>query len=63
MSKTRAVIAVLPGAFLVLALRAALTGAAWPWIALPLALAFPAHLADLAGREPRSLTRQGPTVT
>ena len=42
--------AVLPGALIVLALRGALTGADWPWIALPLALAFPAHLADLAAR-------------
>jgi len=41
---------ILPGALLVLALRGALTGADWPWIALPLALAFPAHLADVAAR-------------
>ncbi|WP_298197941.1 hypothetical protein [Novosphingobium sp.] len=40
----------LPAALIVLGLRAALTGAAWPWIALPLALSFPAHLIDLAGR-------------
>ena len=40
-----------PAALIVLALRAALVGAAWPWIALPLALAFPAHLADLARRK------------
>jgi hypothetical protein len=45
-----ALAAVLPGALLVLALRGALTGADWPWIALPLALSFPAHLADLAAR-------------
>lgn len=37
----------LAGAMLLLALRGALTGAAWPWIALPLALALPAHFADL----------------
>jgi hypothetical protein len=36
------------GGLLLVALRAALTGAAWPWIALPLALALPAHLADLS---------------
>ena len=42
--------AILPGALIVVALRGALTGADWPWIALPLALAFPAHLADLAAR-------------
>jgi hypothetical protein len=35
---------------MMLALRAALTGAAWPWIALPLILSFPLHLADLQRR-------------
>jgi hypothetical protein len=35
------------GAALLLALRAALTGSAWPWVALPLTLALPLHLADL----------------
>ena len=35
---------------IVLALRAALTGADWPAIALPLALALPVHLFDLRGR-------------
>jgi hypothetical protein len=39
-----------PGALMLLALRAALTGQAWPWIALPLALSFPVHLADLTRR-------------
>lgn len=48
----RALGAVLPGLFLLLALRAALTGAAWTWPALWLALALPAHLADLAMRRP-----------
>lgn len=43
----------LPGAFLALALRAALTGAAWPWLALALSAAFLAHLADLSRRWPR----------
>lgn len=40
-----------PAALIVVALRAALVGADWPWMALPLALAFPAHLADLARRK------------
>lgn len=35
------------GAFLLLALRAALAGAAWEWVAAPLAGAGVAHLADL----------------
>lgn len=40
----------LPAALIVLGLRAALVDAPWPWIALPLALSFPAHLLDLRGR-------------
>ena len=36
-----------PGAFMLLALRAALTGAGWPLIALLLLMSFPLHLADL----------------
>lgn len=35
---------------MMLALRGALTGAGWPWIALPLVLSFPLHLADLGRR-------------
>lgn len=40
----------LAGAALLLALRAALTGAAWPWTAAWLAVAGLAHAADLAVR-------------
>lgn len=40
----------LPGALMMVALRSALTGAAWPWIAVPLMMAFPVHLADLRRR-------------
>jgi hypothetical protein len=43
-------LALLPGALILLAARAALVGAAWPLIALPLALSFPVHLADLRRR-------------
>lgn len=46
-SRLTVLIAALPGAFLVLAVRAALTGADWRWTAFWLAAAFPAHLADL----------------
>jgi hypothetical protein len=47
----RAVLALaLPGAALVVALRLALTGAWWGWIALALLAAFAAHLADIAVR-------------
>jgi len=38
------------GAALVVALRLALVGAAWPWIAAALASSFVAHLGDLASR-------------
>lgn len=37
-----------PGALMLIALRSALIGLQWPWIALPLLLSFPVHLADLA---------------
>jgi len=39
-----------PAVFIVLGLRAALTGAPWYWVALPLALSLPFHLADLRVR-------------
>lgn len=42
--------AFMPGVLLLLALRAALVGADWPWIALALSASFPFHLADLARR-------------
>ena len=42
--------ALLPAVLMMLALRAALTGMAWPFISLPLALAFPVHLHDLRRR-------------
>lgn len=44
--------AALPGVCLLLALRAALTGAEPWWIALWLAASFPAHLLDLRLRPP-----------
>ncbi|MBX9665098.1 hypothetical protein [Novosphingobium sp.] len=40
----------LPGACMMLSLRAALVGASWPLIALPLAASFPVHLADMLRR-------------
>ena len=39
-----------PGALMLVALRDALTGHDWRWVALPLLLSFPVHLADLARR-------------
>ena len=36
-----------PGALMMLGLRAALVGAGWWWIALPLAASLPLHLMDL----------------
>ena len=44
------VLALMPGVCMLLALRAALTGAPWPWVAAALAASFPFHLADLARR-------------
>lgn len=44
------VLLLLPAALMMLGLRAALVGAPWPWIALPLAASFPVHLADLLRR-------------
>lgn len=42
--------ALLPAILMMLGLRAALTGMEWPFIALPLALAFPVHLYDMHRR-------------
>ena len=47
-----ALLRLLPGALILVALRAALTGLDWRWIALPLLLSFPVHLADVT-RRPR----------
>jgi len=41
---------ILPGLMLMLALRAALVGAEWPWIAMYLSGALLGHLADLYRR-------------
>ena len=54
-SLATAVIAALPGACLLLAIRAALTGADWQWVALWVGLSLPAHLADLWRRRARRL--------
>jgi len=39
-----------PAVFIVLAVRAALVGAAFYWVALALAASFPLHIADLRDR-------------
>lgn len=44
------VLTFVPGLLILLGLRAALVGADWPLIALPLALSFPVHLVDLWSR-------------
>eukprot|EP01037_Dinobryon_pediforme_P014368 gene14368-14492_t len=46
----RALLCLAPGALMLLALRAALTGLDWRWIAALLLLSFPVNLADLAQR-------------
>ncbi len=43
----------LPGVLVMLALRAALADAAWPWVPLALAAALIAHVFDLWGRSRR----------
>lgn len=40
----------MPGALMLLALRAALAGLPWYWIAVPLTVSLPLHLADLRHR-------------
>lgn len=40
----------MPGALMLVALRAALTGLPWYWIAVPLTVSLPLHLADLRHR-------------
>jgi len=48
---TAVTLTLLPGMLILLAVRAALTEAAWPWVALALAASFPAHVADLRRRK------------
>jgi hypothetical protein len=51
--KRRAVtvaLTILPGAVMMLALRAAITGAGWQWVAIWLTVSLPLHLADLRHR-------------
>ena len=50
---TDAALRLAPGALMLVALRAASTAQDWYWIALPLILSFPIHLADLANRPRR----------
>ena len=47
------VVALSSGLFLMLALRAALTGADWPWSALALSASWATQLLDLKNRWPR----------
>lgn len=42
--------ALMPGAILLQAIRAALVGVEWPWVALLIAASFPFHLIDLMRR-------------
>lgn len=54
---TDIIAALLPAVLMMIALRAALTGMAWPYISLPLALAFPVHLYDLKRRKMINLNK------
>lgn len=49
-SLTSALLRLGPGALMLLAVRFALTGMPWPWIAGALLASFPLHLADLRYR-------------
>jgi hypothetical protein len=51
--------ALLPAVLMMIALRAALTGMEWPFVSLPLALAFPVHLYDLKRRRLRANSAEG----
>ena len=53
-SPLAAILRLAPGALMLLAVRNALTGAHWTWVALPLLLSFPVHVADLARTSRRS---------
>ena len=44
------ILTILPGAAMMLALRAAITGASWHWVAIWLTVSLPLHLADLRHR-------------
>jgi hypothetical protein len=58
-SLTDALCRLAPGALMLVALRAALTGQDWRWVALPLLLSFPVHLADLVrGRDHQNADRK-----
>jgi len=50
LATTDRILALAPGVCLLLALRAALTGAGWIYVALALAASFPFHIADLMRR-------------
>jgi len=43
-------LALMPGVLLLVALRLALAGSGWEWIALAVAASFPFHIADLVRR-------------
>lgn len=51
--------ALLPAVMMMIGLRAALTGMAWPFVSIPLALAFPVHLYDLYRRRMLNRDQRG----
>ena len=50
-SAVTVVLMLMPGALMLLALRGALVGLDWYWIALPLTVSLPLHLADMRHRK------------
>ena len=57
---TSVLLVLLPGAFMLLGVRAALTGAPWWAVAVPLTLSFPVHVLDLHRRGLLARRRSGP---
>lgn len=58
----RAALRLLPGALMLLGLRAALIGAPWWWIALPVTASLPIHLLDLWVERPGGRRRPARSI-
>ncbi len=61
-SPGRALLRLLPGALMLLGLRAALIGAHWIWIALPVTSSLPIHLLDLRAERPDGTRRPARSI-
>lgn len=61
-SPGKAALRLLPGSLMLLGLRAALMGAPWWWIALPVTASLPIHLLDLRAERPGSTRRPASSI-